>query len=251
VVTVASFVLLFGLFLLIAAFVMFLLGSGARRAHRTIAGTVPAPLDTWRSGPVAANAVTDYGPGGPQTGPVSGEQCTWYRVEVVRSPSRTSDDRTGQDVLGHLMSGSPALADESGRVVVDPRVLVRALGSGHPVGTERSGTFAGARFANAVPDYARAMVGKLRSYEEIHLVELRLPRGRKVFVAGSVRAGGRGPAVLTPNRGDATVFTTDSRDQVLDGLAKTGSAGAMLLRWFGVAGLVATIGSAVLLYLVG
>ena len=62
-----------------------------------------------------------------------------YQVEVARSPSRKSDDRTGQHVLGHLRSpGSPALADESGRVLIDPRVLVRALGSSHPVGTEPS-----------------------------------------------------------------------------------------------------------------
>src|SRR5882724_8824368 len=147
-------VLVIGGFMLIASAVMFLLRSESRRAYRRIAGTPPTALASWRSGTpwVAAAGVTDYGPGGPQVGPVSGEDCTWYRIEVVRSPSRKSDDRSGEDTLGAFFSpSSPTLTDPSGRVAIDPGVLVKALYGGDTLATERAGAFVGPRVGLPVP----------------------------------------------------------------------------------------------------
>jgi hypothetical protein len=95
-----------GGFMFTGSFVMFLVRFGVRRGYRKIAGTQPTALASWRPGTawVAGTGVTDYGPGGPQVGPVSGENCTWYRIEVVLSPSRKSDDRSGQDILGEISS---------------------------------------------------------------------------------------------------------------------------------------------------
>jgi hypothetical protein len=242
-----------GGFMLITSVVMFLLKFGSRRAYRKVAGTQLTALASWHPGTawVAATGVTDYGPGGPQVGPVSGEDCTWYRIEVVRSPSRKSDDRTGQDLLGEVSSPSwPTLTDPSGRVVIDPRVLINTLNIGDSVATERAGTFAGARFGSGVPAYVPAkMVGKLRAYEEIHLREVRLPPGRTVYTVGSVHGARADLAVLAPGRWGVTVFTTDERDQVLARRAKNAAAAHTVMRAVGVLGLVITAGSAGGLYL--
>jgi hypothetical protein len=242
-----------GGFMLIASFVMFLMRFGARRVYRKVARTQPTALASWRPGTawVAGTGVTDYGPGGPQVGPVSGEDCTWYRIEVVRSPSRKSDDRSGQDMLGEVTSPSwPSLADSSGRVVIDPRVLTKTLNIGDSGATERAGAFAGGRFGSTVPAYVPAkMIGKLRPYEELHLKEVRLPPGRTVYTVGSVRGVRADQAVLAPGRGGVTVFTTDDRDQVLAERAKTAAAAHTLMRALGVLGLVLTAGSVGVLYL--
>ena len=246
-------VLLAGGFMLVASVVMFLLRADSRRAYRKVAGTAPTALASWRSGTarVAATGVTDYGPGGPQVGPISGEDCTWYRIEVVRSPSRRSDDRTGEDRLGDFSAPSwPTLTDPSGRVVVDPRVLVKALGGGDTVATERAGTFAGEKYGKPVPGYVPAkLAGRLRPYEEIHLTEVRLPPGREVYAVGSVRGVRSGLAVLAPSRSGVTVFTTDGREQILARRVKDAAAVHWAIRAFGIAGLVLTAGSAGLLYL--
>ena len=249
VVTFMTAVLGIGGFMLIVSTVMFLIRTGARRAYRKIAGTPPTALASWRpgTGTVAATGVTDYGAVGPQVGPVSGEDCTWYRIEVVRSPSRKSDDRTGEDLLGEFSSASwPSLTDRSGRVVIDPRMLVKALSAGDPVATEK----AGASFGSPIPAYVPAtMVGKLRSYEDIHLREVRLPPGRAVYTVGAVRDGRADMAVLAPSRWGFAVFTTDHRDQVLARRAKNATSAHRVMRAFGVLGLVLTAGSAGLLYL--
>jgi hypothetical protein len=253
VVTFMTAVLGIGGFMLITSVVMFLLKSGSRRAYRKVAGTQPTALASWRPGTawVAATGVTDYGPGGPQVGPVSGEDCAWYRIEVVRSPSRKSDDRTGQDLLGEISAPSwPALTDSSGRVVIDPRVLVKTLDIGDAAATERAGTFAGARFGSAVPAYVPAkMAGTLRSYEDIHLREVRLPPGREVYTVGSVRGVHANLPVLAPGRWGVTVFTTEDREQVLARRAKNAAAAHTVMRAVGVLGLVITAGSAGALYL--
>jgi hypothetical protein len=246
-------VLVIGGFMLLASAVLFLLRAGSRRAHGRIAGTPPIELASWRPGAsqVAGTGVTDYGPGGPQVGPISGEDCTWYRVEVVRTPSRRSDDRTGEDTLGAFFSpSSPTLTDPSGRVVIDSRVLVKALDGGDAAATERAGTFVGPRFGSPVPGYVPAgLVGRLRSYEDIHLREVRLPPGREVYALGSVGGTRADLAVLAPSRWGPTVFTTDHRDQLLARHVKDAAGVHRAVRAFGILGLVMTVGSAGLLYL--
>jgi hypothetical protein len=253
VVTFMTAVFGIGGFMLIASFAMFLMKFGSRRVYRKVAGTRPTALGSWRRGTawVAATGVTDYGPAGPQVGPVSGEDCAWYRIEVVRTPSRKSDDRTGQDLRGEVTAPSwPTLTDSSGRVVIDPRVLVKTLAIGDSAATERAGTFAGARFGSGVPAYVPAkMVGKLRSYEDLHLTEVRLPIGREVYALGSVRGVLAGLPVLAPGRWGVTVFTTDDRDQVRTRRAENAAAAHTVMRAVGVLGLVMTAGSAGVLYL--
>ncbi len=240
VVTFGSVILVGGVFLLVAATVMFLLASASAREYRTVVAAVPGPL-AGRAGLVAATGVTAYGSHGPQVGPVSGADCAWYRIEVVRSPSRGSDDRTGSDVFGHFFSpGRAALTDGSGTVSIDPRVLERTLHSGLPAGTERSGTTAGPDVPGYVP---RGLVGRLRSYEQIQLTEIRLPAGREIFAVGAVRGGD-----LT--KGRAGVFTTSSRDEVVAKLSHDRSSTQALTRAFGVVGLLAVLASAGMLSLV-
>lgn len=243
-VTFAALILTGGVFLLVAAAVMGLLTVRSRRAYQVIAGTTLGPLDARRGGVIAASAVTEFGPGGPQVGPISGEECTWWQIQVVRSPSRGSEDRTGTDDLGTFFApGGPALSDGSATVAVDPQVLVRALTSGRSAGTERSGTMVGPRFGTPVPSFVpRGMVGKVRSHEDIQLIEIRLPRGREVFTVGTLRGG-----TLTPVRG-GTVFTTDARDTVLAGLGRDSSGTGAMTRAFGLLGLIATVASSGLLY---
>jgi hypothetical protein len=169
---------------------------------------------------------------------------------VVRSPSRKSDDRTGEDTLGAFFSpSSPTLTDPSGRVAIDPGVLVKALYGGDTPATERAGAFVGPRVGLPVPAYVPAkLAGKLRSYEDLHLREVRLPAGRVVYAVGSARGARSGPAVLAPGRRGPTVFTTDQRDQILAKRAKDAAAAHWGIRAFGVLGLVMTAGSAAMLY---
>jgi hypothetical protein len=241
VVTFLTAVFVGGLFLLIAAFVLWGIKAGQRRSHRRLAATPSTPLGSWRPGTrrAAAQGVTGYGPLGPTAGPVSGEDCAWWQVKVERYPSRDSDDRTGWDDLGVFHApGAPSISDGSGHVLVDPKTL--ADGS-HPVATVNY-----VRSVSSVPEYVPAkLVGKMRPYEEIRLTETRLPVGREVFVAGSVLRDRAGTgSVLVAN-----VFTLDRRDEVLDRLAKTARSAQVVSRGFGLTGLVLTVISAALLYL--
>jgi hypothetical protein len=237
VITLGTVILLGGVLLLIAAGVMFLLTSRSARELRTVTAAVPGP-PAGRSGLIATEAVTAYGPEGPQTGPVSGADCVWWRVDVVRTPSRGSEDRTGSDDLGHVVSpGRAALTDGTAAVTVDSRVLERTVHSGLPAGTERTGTIGLSRVPSWVP---RGMAGRLRPYEEIHLTEIRMPVGVAVFAVGTVRGG-----VLTPGR--AGVFTTAPRDQVLATYGRDRSAARSMMRAFGVLGALATLSASGLL----
>lgn len=238
-----------GLFLLVAALVLWGIKAGERRSYRHIAATPSTPLGSWQPGTrrAAAQGVTGYGPHGPTAGPVSGQDCAWWQVKVDRHPSRDSDDRTGWDDLGVFAApGAPLIGDGTGQLLVDPLVPARTLGGSHPVATANY-----VRSVSSVPAYVPAkMIDQMRSYEEIRLTETRLPVGREVFVVGSVhrdRAGGG--SVLAPNGYAATVFTVDRRDQVLDRLAKTARSAQLVSRVFGLTGLVLTVVSAGPLYL--
>jgi hypothetical protein len=238
-----------GLFLLVAALVLWGIKAGDRRSYRHIAATPATPLASWQPGirRAAAQAVTGYGPHGPMTGPVSGQDCAWWQVAVDRYPSRGSDDRTGWDALGVFAApGAPSIGDGTGHVLVDPKVPARTLGASHPVATVTC-----VRSFSSTPAYVPAkMVGKMRSSEELRLTETRLPAGREVFVVGSVRRDEAGGSpLLASSRNPATVFTLDSRDQVLDRLAKTARSVQLVSRGLGLAGLILTVVSASLLYL--
>jgi len=249
VVTFASFALFGGLFLLVASAVMAGIKVSARRAHRQLDGTAPTPLAAWRPGTprAAASGVIDYGPSGPQIAPLSGADCVWWQIEVIREPDRKSEERAGQEKLGVFSTSAwPAITDQTGLVLVDPQVLLRAQGQGDSVPTERKLMFA----QSDVPAYVPPdLVGPLRSYEKIGLDEIRLPAGREVFVSGSVQAGRAGPPVLAPARRGVTIFTTDRREQVLTRRADLISAGHLMTRAFALAGVAIVVLALGLLYL--
>jgi hypothetical protein len=196
-------------------------------------------------GLVAIEARTEYGPAGRLVGPVSGHDCTWYRVLLVREPARRAGrgDGPDHDVLLDLRSpAGPALADPTGRLAVDPRMFEGAAGREQPV-TETVRLIDPASMPRVVP---RDVVEDLRPGERLTLTELRLPRGRDVFAVGRPAGG-----VLVPGRGSLSVFTTESRAKVLADRAedvKVALGGALVML---LAGAVLTGGSAAALRYVG
>ena len=194
---------------------------------------------------VAVQGRTEYGTAGRQIGPVSGHDCTWYRVTLVREPARgpgTGDDHD-YDVLLDLSSPAwPALADPTGRIAVDPRLLAPPARQ-EPLATETLRLTDPAFMPAVVP---REVIDDLRRGERLTLSEVRLTRGRDIFALGRPHDG-----ALGLSRGTLSVFTTDSRakvlaDRVEDVKVALGAALVMLL-----AGAVLTGGSAAALNHVG
>ena len=192
---------------------------------------------------VAVEGRTEYGSAGRQVGPVSGQDCTWYRLLLVREPSRAPGEGDGYDVLLDLSSPAwPALADPTGRIAVDPRMLDLPTRQ-EPLTTETVRLTEPASMPPVVP---RDVIADLRRGERLALSEVRLPRGREVFALGRPHDGG-----LVPSRGALSVFTTDSRAKVLadrteDVKVALGAALVMLLT-----GVALTGGSAAALNYVG
>jgi hypothetical protein len=194
---------------------------------------------------VAVQGRTEYGTAGRQIGPVSGNDCTWYQVTLVREPTRSLGTGDGQDydVLMDLSSPAwPALADPTGRIAVDPRMFNLPTRQ-EPVATEAVRLTDPAAMPPVVP---RDVIDDLRRGERLTLSEVRLPRGRDVFALGRPHDG-----ALVPSRGTLSIFTTDSRvkvlaDRVEDVKVALGAALVMLL-----AGAVLTGGSAAALNYVG
>src|SRR5262245_44780000 len=114
-VTVAVLVLLLGVGLLVVSLTSVLLHAGARRSRRLIERTPVTPLGEVRPGGrrVAVAGTTAYGESGRYIGPISGADCAWFRVEMVRRPSRLfSGGDSGEDVLfREAAPGPPRLVD--------------------------------------------------------------------------------------------------------------------------------------------
>ncbi len=239
---VATVAFCVGGLLLGGAGIFFLLNLGDHRALRTLRRVEPSPIGSRGSGRVALEAQTEYGPAGRQTGPVTGADCTWFHVRLIREPTRqfSGSDGPDEDVL--LDFSSPqgfALADRQGRAAVDPAIL------GHPYSQEPRVTVTTTvvhkrSSPDALPPVVpREIVDGLRKSERLTLTEVRVPRGLPVFALGRLAGNG-----LTRSRAGLTVFTTDSRDQTMAARRESIGTGAKLTAGFAVAGLILAGGGA-------
>ncbi|MFC0431468.1 hypothetical protein [Kutzneria buriramensis] len=236
--TIAVLALLLGACLLIAALTSLLLKAGGTGQRRLVARTPVTPLGRLRGGMsrVAAVGATAYGPEGPVTAPVSGEQCVWFRVRLIRSPSRHKDEVGGEDVLlERLARTTPALTDASGTVPIDPRILTEPPNLDDPVVTEQTMRLlsrdSAAEWASLIP---ANLIEDKRSHETLQLWETRLPAGKQAYLLARTR---RGP-ILEP--GTFTVFTTDDAETVRGRRQERVASATHLVRFLGVSGLVIT-----------
>ncbi|MBL7261549.1 hypothetical protein [Paractinoplanes lichenicola] len=217
--------------------IFFLLNLGDLRALRTMRRVPVIPAATQqRSGRVALEGRTEYGPAGRQRAPVSGEDSAWFHVRLIREPSRhyAGSDDPDEDVL--LDFSSPdgfALADHSGRVPVDPAIF------GYPFIVEPRvpvvTTIVHKRSAprSLPPVVPRAIADDVRKNERLTLTETRVPRGVAVYALGRLSGG-----TLTRSRTGLTVFSTDNRDQVIAARRDSIALGTKMTVWFAVAGLL-------------
>lgn len=186
------------------------------RARRTVRKTRPTPIASWRPGrgPVAGQGFTDYGPAGPQIGPLTGLECAWYRFTLERVTSRAGEGGESRtDLLTELESPAwPAFADETGQVPLDPSMLDIESQSDPRVTQTRTVRY---HIDKPVPLPSLVPASTMRdlaSEQWLILTEVRVRQGRVAYVLGRVR----GPAVaLAPNRCGYSVCTTDNRDQVI------------------------------------
>ncbi|BCY12210.1 hypothetical protein [Actinoplanes sp. L3-i22] len=236
-VTIATIAFCLGGFLLAGAAIFLLLHIGTHLEVRTLRQVRPAPIASWDRGRVAAEARTEYGPAGPQIGPVSGEDCVWYHVRLTREPSRRSSDDSHDLLLDVASPGWPAIADPSGRVSVDPRKLGGSLRT-DPSAVEAIRIY----FRSAAPVPLPAIVppdivAGLKKHESLELTEVRMSRGVPVFALG--RATGKG---LVPS-----FFTTRTRDQALAVRIDDIGLGRGMIVWFALIGLALSGGSMLVL----
>jgi hypothetical protein len=218
------------------------------RARRTVRRTRPMPIASWRPGrgPVAGQGFTDYGPAGPQTGPLTGADCAWYRFTLQRVTSRAGvDGESRTELLMELESPAwPAFADETGRAALDPSMLDIEGQSDPRITDTRTVTY---RTSKPVPLPSSlvlaSVVRDLDSEQWLTLTEVRVRQGRVAYALGRVY----GPAVaLAPNRRGYSVCTTDNRDQVIanrDEAAEVNRFGAKVLLILGL--LIIAAGKAV------
>jgi hypothetical protein len=250
VMTVATVALCFGILLVAGAGIFLLLILGDLRALWTLHRLRPSPVGT--RGRVALEGVTEYGAAGRQIAPATGEDCTWYRVVLLREPSRalsTGDYGPDHDVILETESpGWPALADHAGRIPVDPRLVSPARALYDPI---MSGPFAyvvtdlehsRAKPVPLPPIVPTDVIDGLRKSERLRLTEIRVPRGRPVFALGRTTSRG-----LLPSRAGLTVFTTDSRDKTIATRREDVRVGRSAALWLTVIGLVLAVPSGVYL----
>jgi hypothetical protein len=252
-VTAGTLLLLLGACLLITSATSLALKAGASRARKIIERTPVTPVATWRPGRarVAALGTTSFGPGGPVVAPLSGIEVAWYRLQLLREPSRSKDETPPpHDVLVDSSSAAPALADSSGSVLIDPRLLVEPPNLDDPIVTQLA--FHVVEPGSAHPAMALVpgkFLADLRSYETLKLWETRLAAGKQAYAVGSAGRD-KGSVVLAPSRGGSfSVLTPDERSTVLE-RRRTGSREARALAvTLGKLGLVVSVAAGILLYL--
>ncbi|WP_127552119.1 hypothetical protein [Actinoplanes sp. OR16] len=229
--------------------IFLLLMIGDIRALWTLHRIPVAPVTA--RGRVALEGATEYGPAGPQIAPLSGEDCTWYRVTLIREPSRdlARGDDSDHDVLLEITSPSwPALADQTGSVPIDPRLLDHPRALFDPIQTEpRAAVTTDIEYRRATPVRMPRivppdLVDGLRTSERLHLTEVRVPRGVKVFALGRLSSSG-----LRPSRAGLTMLTTLTRTEVIAARRESMGLGGTLAVVSGLIGLALAAGSAVLL----
>lgn len=253
-VTAGTLVSLLGICLLIASGTSLLLRMGSQRARRLVERTAITPVATWRPGQkrVAALGTVDFGPGGPVSAPVSQVECAWYRIRLVRSPSRSRDESPPpEDILFTLAAPDPpALSDRSGTVLIDPALLVEAPNLDDPLVPQLAYRVLGSDPADPIASLVpRQFLDDVRKGETLQLWEIRLVAGRQVYALGS--AGRRkGSIMLKPARhGLFTVFTTDERSTVIERRRTNAAEARGLAILLGKAGMVITAAGSLILYL--
>jgi hypothetical protein len=215
--TVATVTLCLGALLVAGAGIFLLLILGDLRALWTLRRLRPSPIGA--RGRVALEGTIEYGAAGRQIAPVTGEDCTWYRVVLTRAPSRafyTGDDPDYDVILEAESPAWPALTDEHHRLPVDPRLVVPGqivfdpILRGSPAYTVTKLDHSRAEPVPLPAIVPTDVIDDLRESERLHLTEIRVPRGRPVFAIGRVTSKG-----LLPNRTGLTIFTTDSRTETI------------------------------------
>ncbi|WIM93579.1 hypothetical protein ACTOB_005562 [Actinoplanes oblitus] len=228
-VTVVTIGFAAGALLLGAAGIFLLRHLGDHREVRTLRRVHPAPIASWNGGRVAAEARTAYGHAGRQVGPVSGADCAWYHVRLLREPSRRSADDSHDILLDITAPGWPAITDASGRIPVDPRALDGPVRTDPPaVETTRISYRKSApiRLPAVVPP---DIVDSLGRNERLELTEVRLPSGIDVFALGRATADGLVPAYFTTRtRAEALAARIDDLGPARRLIAGCGLAGLLL-----------------------
>lgn len=235
----------FGYVMVSVAGIFLLLILGDLRALWILHRLRPVPVGT--RGRVAMEGTTEYGEAGRQIGPVTGEGCTWYRVTLFKvwsSSSLTSDDREPEVILTAESPAWPALAGESQRIPVHPRLVT-------PRDTVNDPSMSGASVhqitevsydpADPVPlppIVPADVIAGLRKSERLHLTEIRVPHGLPVFAMGRVTKRG-----LRPNRTGLTIFTTDSRAAIIADRRDSFRFARLAALWLTVIGLLLAVPS--------
>lgn len=155
------------------------------------------------------------------------------------------------DVLFEAVSpGLPALADASGSVLIDARLLGGPPNLDDPVVTR----LAFRELGRGSTDPAAALVPRnllddVRSHETVTLWETRLTAGRQAYAVGSAGKS-KGSVVLEPaRRGGFSVLTSDERSTVIARRRTHADEARSLMITLGRLGLVVTAAAALLLYL--
>jgi hypothetical protein len=254
-VTVGALALLLGSCLLIASATSLVLKAGANCSRRLVERTTITPIGTWRPGKgrVAALGTTAIGPGGPVVGPVSGIECAWFAVQLVRTPSRSQAETVPpHDVLVNVSSTMPpALADSSGSVLIDPVLLTEAPNLDDPIVTDVTVRLVYSSLPNPAPSVIpRKLIDDTRSGESLGVVETRLDPGRQAYALGSAGKYKGSVMLKPPRRGNFSVLTADERSTVLARRRANAQKARSLAITLGRAGLVVTAAATVLLILV-
>lgn len=244
--TVAAVALCIGMLLVAVAGIFVLLVLGDLRALWILYRLRPAPIGT--RGRVAVAGITEYGTAGRQIAPVSGADCAWYQVTVVRSPSRSFyvGDDPDYDVILEAESPSwPAVTDRTHRIPVDPRLLLPhqtsmdPVRNGPPVHESSSLTYTRAEPVPLPPIVPTDVIDGLRESERLHLSEARILPGVPIFAIGRVTGKG-----LRPNRARLTVLSTSSRTEVIAARRADLRFAVQGAIWLAVLGLVLAVPSA-------
>ncbi|MEV6635690.1 hypothetical protein AB0M54_33560 [Actinoplanes sp. NPDC051470] len=245
-VTAATLIFCLGALLSAGAGIFLLINLGDRREARTLSRVRPTAIGELAGpGRVAVEGVTEHGPAGPVVGPLSGEECVWYRVRLEREPSRADD--SGHDLLLDTMSpGRPALADGTGRLPVDPRLVYRPDRAEAAPTIETTVAHRRSAAVTLPPVVPREVIDGLGRNEVLRLTEIRLPRGREVFALGRLTPDG-----LAPNRIGLSVFTTTRHADVLAARREDVALGGKLVIGAAAIGLLLAAGSTSLLYALG
>ncbi|WP_146169501.1 hypothetical protein [Actinoplanes italicus] len=245
--TVATVAFCIGMLLVAGSGIFLLLILSDLRGLWTLRRLRPVPIGDAR-GRVALEGVTEYGTAGRQVAPVTGEDCVWWRVTLLREPARyTPSGESGPDHDVVLEIESPAwatLTDRDHRIPVDPRLVAPSRLLFDPIMTDPQ-PYIVTRVEHSLakpvplPPLAAEAAADLRRSERLHLTEVRVPRGRQIFALG--RAGRRG---LTPSRSGLTVFTQQSRAEVIATRREDIRTGRTAILWLILIGLLLAVPSA-------